>query len=89
MPEKNMHFPKFDVSDYVDSWDAGVRCSVMQGGQGDIKHWAFNDPVKRGGKYKNAQMTPAEYPKLSIRVANLYPVTIMGNARTRGGGVVD
>ncbi len=88
MPEKNMHFPKFDVSDYVKSWDAGVRCEVMQGGQGDIKHWAFNDPVKREGKYKNAPPTPEEYRKLSTRVVNLHPVTIMQNARTSGGGVV-
>jgi len=88
MPEKNMHFPKFDVSGYVKSWDAGVRCAVMQGGQGDIKHWAFNDPVKREGKYKNAPPTPEEYRKLSTRVVNLHPVTIMQNARTSGGGVV-
>ncbi len=88
MPEKNMHFPKADVSDYVNSWDCGVRCAVMQGGQGDIKHWAFNDPVKREGKYKNAPPSPAEYRKLSTRVVNLHPVTIMQNARTSGGGVV-
>lgn len=51
MPEKNLHFPKADVNKYIKSWE-GVRCAVMQGGQGDIKHWAFNDPVKREGKYK-------------------------------------
>ena len=33
----------------VRSWDAGVRCAVMQGGQGDVKHWAFNDPLPRKG----------------------------------------
>ena len=31
------------------SWDAGVRCAVMQGGQGEVKHWAFNDPLPREG----------------------------------------
>ena len=36
----------------------------MQGGQGEVKHWAFNDPPKREGKYKNAPPTPAEYRKL-------------------------
>ena len=46
MPEQNIHFPKANTTEYINSWD-GVRCLVMQGGQGDIKHWAFNDPLKR------------------------------------------
>jgi glucosamine-6-phosphate deaminase len=37
------------VSEYIRNWE-GVRCAVMQGGQGDIKHWAFNDPPQRRGK---------------------------------------
>ena len=49
MPDSNLHFPKADTSAYIKSWD-GVHCAVMQGGQGDIKHWAFNDPFKRVGK---------------------------------------
>jgi glucosamine-6-phosphate deaminase len=48
MPEANLHFPKMDLSAYRAAW-AGVRCAVMQGGQGDTKHWAFNHPVKRVG----------------------------------------
>ena len=44
MPEFNLHFPKADPTDYIGSWN-GVRCVVMQGGQGEIKHWAFNDPL--------------------------------------------
>ncbi|MFA6175832.1 MAG: glucosamine-6-phosphate isomerase, partial [Phycisphaerae bacterium] len=87
MPDKNLHFPKADTAKYVKSYD-GVRCAVMQGGQGDIKHWAFNDPVKREGKYKDNPPAPAEYRQLSTRVVNLHPVTIMQNARTSGGGVV-
>jgi glucosamine-6-phosphate deaminase len=87
MPEENLHFPKADAAKYIDSWQ-GVRCAVMQGGQGDIKHWAFNDPVKREAKYKNNPPTAAEYRKLSTRVVDLHPVTIMQNARTSGGGVV-
>ena len=58
MPEANMHFPKADTSKYIQSWDSGVRCAVMQGGQGDTKHWAFNDPFKREGLYKVAPPTP-------------------------------
>jgi glucosamine-6-phosphate deaminase len=60
----------------------------MQGGQGDIKHWAFNDPVRRVGKYKSQPPSPAEYRKLSTRVVELHPVTLAQNARTSGGGNV-
>jgi glucosamine-6-phosphate deaminase len=87
MPEENLHFPKADVSPYVESWN-DVRCVVMQGGQGDIKHWAFNDPVRREGKYKDRPPTPQEYRKLTTRVVDLHPVTVLQNARTSGGGVV-
>ena len=86
MPDSQMHFPKADVTNYSKSWTSGVRCIVMQGGQGDIKHWAFNDPVKRTGKYKTEPPTPAEYRKLSTRVVELHPVTLAQNARTSGGG---
>jgi glucosamine-6-phosphate deaminase len=87
MPESNMHFPKADTSAYIQSWD-GVRCVTMQGGQGDIKHWAFNDPLRREGKYKSHPPTSEEYRKLTTRVVDLHPVTVMQNARTSGGGVV-
>ena len=87
MPESNIHFPKADTSEYIKSWD-GVRCVVMQGGQGDIKHWAFNDPMKRQGDYKDQPPTPQEYGRLTTRVVDLHPVTVMQNARTSGGGVV-
>jgi glucosamine-6-phosphate deaminase len=87
MPESNIHFPKADTTEYINSWE-GVRCVVMQGGQGDIKHWAFNDPLKREGKYKDEPPTPQEYRQLNTRVVDLHPVTIMQNARTSGGGVV-
>lgn len=86
MPDANLHFPKGDVKEYVQSWNAGVRCAVMQGGQGDIKHWAFNDPLKRTGKYKNEPPTPEEYRKLGTRIVELHPITLAQNARTSGGG---
>ena len=88
MPDANLHFPKADTSGYRKTWEAGVRCVVMQGGQGDIKHWAFNDPVRRKGKYKDAPPTPEDYRKLATRVVDLHPVTIAQNARTSGGGNV-
>ncbi len=88
MPDSNMHFPKADTAPYIRSWESGVRCAVMQGGQGDTKHWAFNDPVKREGKYKDQPPSPEEFRKLTARVVDLHPVTCMQNARTSSGGVV-
>ena len=58
----------------------------MQGGQGDVKHWAFNDPLPRKGRYKDAPPPSAEYRKLATRVVDLHPLTIAQNARTSGGG---
>jgi glucosamine-6-phosphate deaminase len=58
----------------------------MQGGQGDIKHWAFNDPLKRAGKWKHEPPSAADYRKLGTRVVELHPVTLSQNARTSGGG---
>ncbi len=88
MPDSNLHFPKADTSQYIRSWESGIRCAVMQGGQGDTKHWAFNDPVKREGKYKDAPPAPEEFKRLTTRVVDLHPVTCMQNARTSAGGVV-
>lgn len=88
IPEPNLHFPKADTSSYIKSWESGIRCVVMQGGQGDTKHWAFNDPVKREGKFKDTPPSPEEYRKLTTRVVELHPITCMQNARTSGGGVV-
>ncbi len=86
MPESNLHFPKADTTAYRRSWAAGVRCAVMQGGQGDIKHWAFNDPPKREGRHADEPPTPAEYRALTTRVVDLHPITVAQNARTSGGG---
>jgi len=86
MPEANLHFPTAKIADFVQTWHAGVRCAVMQGGQGDIKHWAFNDPLKRTGKYKDVPPSPAEYRKLGTRIVELHPITLSQNARTSGGG---
>lgn len=88
MPEANLHFPKADPAQYERSWD-GVRCVVMQGGQGEVKHWAFNDPVRRAGAYKDRPPSPDEYLRLGTRVVDLHPLTIIQNARTSGGGKLD
>jgi len=84
---ENIHFPKADARDYTASFRS-ARCAVMQGGQGEVKHWAFNDPPKREGAYADHPPSPEEYRRLATRVVDLHPMTIIQNARTSGGGVV-
>lgn len=88
MPEENLHFLTVDnLTEYSLSYDT-VRCVLMQGGQGEVKHWAFNDPVRREGEYKDAPPSPEEYRRLGARELELHPMTLIQNARTSGGGVV-
>lgn len=88
MPLENLHFlEKKNINDYSNSFN-NIKCLIMQGGQGEVKHWAFNDPVKRCGKYKNEPPTPEEYRKKMTRIVDLHPNTISQNARTSGGGNV-
>jgi glucosamine-6-phosphate deaminase len=88
MPESNLHFLRADnLEAYTASYDQ-ARCLVMQGGQGEVKHWAFNDPPQRSGAYREAPPSPAEYRTRGARVVDLHPMTIIQNARTSGGGVV-
>lgn len=87
MPAANLHFPAADPTEYIRSWDA-ARCVVMQGGQGEVKHWAFNDPPRREPPYDQSPPPAAEYRKLTTRIVDLHPMTIIQNARTSGGGVV-
>lgn len=88
MPDSQLHFPSEDHGPFEKTWDAGIRCVVMQGGQGDVKHWAFNDPFPRSGQYADAPPSPGEYRALKTRILDLHPVTIAQNARTSGGGNV-
>ena len=87
MPAENLHFPQTDLTAYRESWQR-IRCVTMQGGQGEVKHWAFNDPPRRQGPYKDSPPSPAEYRRLTTRIVDLHPMTIIQNARTSGGGVV-
>ena len=87
MPPQNIHFPTGDLDAYSRSYD-NVRCLVMQGGQGEVKHWAFNDPPRRIDPYLDQPPPPSEYRKLATRVTDLHPMTIIQNARTSGGGQV-
>lgn len=85
MPASHLHFPTGDLEAYSRSFDK-VRCVIMQGGQGEVKHWAFNDPVRREGKYAYTPPSPGEYRTLKTRVTELHPMTVIQNARTSGGG---
>jgi len=87
MPKENLHFPAADPTEFIKSWD-NARCLVMQGGQGEVKHWAFNDPPMREGEFQDAPPSPEEYRKLGTRVVDLHPMTLMQNARTSGGGAL-
>ena len=87
MREEHLHFPTGDLAAYSRSYD-DIRCVLMQGGQGDVKHWAFNDPPKREGHWQDEPPPPAEYRKLATRVTDLHPMTVIQNARTSGGGHV-
>jgi len=86
MPDSHIHFPSTAaLSQYSASFDS-VRCMTMQGGQGDVKHWAFNDPPKREGRWSDRPPDASEYRKLTTRVVDLHPMTVVQNARTSGGG---
>jgi glucosamine-6-phosphate deaminase len=88
MPDSHLHFiTAKDIDQYSKSYDQAT-CLVVQGGQGEVKHWAFNDPAKREGKYQDAPPSPEEYRSLSTRIVDLHPMTVIQNARTSGGGVV-
>jgi len=87
VPEENLHFPKAELAPYIESWSQ-ARCVVMQGGQGEVKHWAFNDPVRRQGAHAKTPPSPEEYQRLRSRLVDLHPITLIQNARTSGGGVV-
>lgn len=88
MPDANIHFPKADsLESYSNSFD-DVRCLVMQGGQGETKHWAFNDPLKRGGDFSDGPPTKEQYRQLKARVVELHPLTLTQNARTSYSGQV-
>ncbi len=87
MPVSHLHFPTGDLNAYSAAFDQ-IQCMVMQGGQGEVKHWAFNDPPKREAPFIDAPPPASEYRKLGTRVTDLHPMTIIQKARTSGGGQV-
>lgn len=88
LPDSHLHFPTGDLDAYSRSFDQ-VRCVVMQGGQGEVKHWAFNDPLQRTGEFEANPPSIQQYRQLRTRIVDLHPMTIIQNARTSGGGNVN
>ncbi|MGD1833999.1 MAG: hypothetical protein ACPKOP_11695 [Sphaerochaetaceae bacterium] len=88
MPDENLHFPTVDnLAEYTASFDQ-AKCLIMQGGQGETKHWAFNDPPQRVAPFTDNPPSPEQYRQQSARVLEIHPMTMIQNARTSGGGVV-
>jgi glucosamine-6-phosphate deaminase len=87
MPEAHLRFPSAQPQAYTRSFDE-IRCAVMQGGQGEVKHWAFNDPLPRTGRHTDSPPSAEDYLALTTRVVRLHPLTVVQNARTSGGGNV-
>ena len=88
MPLENLHFPTVaGLKEYTASYDQ-AKCLIMQGGQGETKHWAFNDPPQRVAPYDKVPPTSEEYRTQSARVLEIHPMTMIQNARTSGGGIV-
>lgn len=88
MPNSHLHFLRADnIAEYTKSYNE-ARCLIMQGGQGEVKHWAFNDPPRRENPYQDYPPSPEGCRRLSARIVDLHPMTIIQNARTSGGGVV-
>lgn len=88
LPEDHLHFPTVAGADEFSSSFDDIRCLVMQGGQGEAKHWAFNDPIKRDGAYTDTPPSPEEYREKKTRVVDLHPLTLLQNARTSAAGNV-
>lgn len=88
MPDDHLHFPSVSGLSAFSALFDEVECFTVQGGQGEVKHWAFNDPPERSGQYRDAPPPAEEYMKQGARIVDLHPMTIIQNARTSGGGRV-
>ncbi len=86
MPREQWVFPTHDVSAYARHWNTGMRVATVQGGQGNMKHIAFNDPLPRLGAFAERPPTVDEYRALGTRLVDLHPATIVQDARHSTGG---
>ena len=88
MPEGNIFYPnENNLKEFSESFDH-IRCKVMQGGQGDAKHWAFNDPLRRSGQFRDQPPTPEQYKALGARHVGLHPLSMLQNSKACRGGLI-
>lgn len=86
MAEENLHYVNPEnIDEFSQSFDE-IHCLIMQGGQGRAKHWAYNDPVKRVGKYKDNPPSPEEYKKFGTRIVDIHPLSNIQVASYFSGG---
>jgi len=89
MPNAHLHFPTEKFEPYTAVWDdAGIEWDLVQGGQGDTKHIAFNDPEQAIGAYTFTPPTVQQYAALRTRIVELHPATLIQDARHSNGGEV-
>jgi len=82
MPDSHLFFPTEDIPAYTAPWeDAGIEWDTTQGGQGNEKHFAFNDPLEAKNDFALRPPTVEEFSALRTRIVNLHPGTIRQDAR--------
>jgi glucosamine-6-phosphate deaminase len=87
MPDSHLHFPTEDTGSYSQVWDdPNMKVAVTQGGQGNTKHFAFNDPLRAEGVFTDRPPTVDEYRNLRTRLVDLHPATIVQDARHSTAG---
>ena len=87
MPDKNLHFPAADTRPIHPKLGRGsLRGHAGRPGRNQALGLQRSRPARRG--YKDNPPSPAEFRKLTTRMVDLHPITLMQNARTSGGGMV-
>lgn len=82
MPDGHLFFPAEDTAAYNRVWeDTNMECDSTQGGQGNTKHFAFNDPLKMAGDFSHVPPSVERFAALPTRIVNLHPATVIQDAR--------
>lgn len=80
-------YPTEDIGLYTSVWyDPSITIELTQGGEGNTKHFAFNDPLEAKGYLVDRPPTIEEFGSLGTRIVNLHPATIIQDARHSNGG---
>ncbi len=88
MPDANLHFPKADARQvHRQLGRRALRRDARRPGRGQALGLQ-RSAASATGRWIDEPPPPAEYRKLTTRVVDLHPMTIIQNARTSGGGYV-